>query len=193
MKENRRVSMTKNLLKESLLELLKEKSLQKITIKEICENADVNRSTFYLHYADQFALCNEIENDSVEKINDCLVKVSKKENRTQGLSEFLYYMKTNSELFKILFRPDFNNSFRVRFTEIAVKMLAEYDYHDNIPDSEKDYIFRFLFMGTLGMLEKWIENDFDKSPDELAEFIMALMPSITAVRRKMTTIKNAKF
>lgn len=184
MKESRRVTMTKNLLKESLLELLNDKPLPKITIKEICENADINRSTFYLHYQDQFALCDEIENDSVEKINTCLAKVSMKDNRIQGLTEFLYYMKSNGELFKILMRPDFNNSFRVRFTEVAVKKLAELDYHDNISDNDKDYIFRFMFMGTLGMLEKWIENDFDKSPDELSNFIIALMPSISLAMRK---------
>lgn len=184
MKESRRVTMTKNLLKDSLLELLREKPLPKITIKEICENADVNRSTFYLHYADQFALCDEIENDSVEKINTCLAKVSMKNNRIEGLTEFLAYMKANGELFKILMRPDFNNSFRVRFSEVAVKKLAELDYHDNVSEKDKDYIYRFIFMGTLGMLEKWVKNDFDLSPEDLASFIISLMPSITASLKK---------
>lgn len=184
MKESRRITMTKTLLKESLLELLKEKPLPKITIKEICENADVNRSTFYLHYVDQFALCDEIENDSVEKINTCLAKVSMENNRVEGLIEFLSYMKSNGELFKILMRPDFNNSFRVRFSEVAVKRLAELDYHNNVSNEDKDYIFRFMFMGVLGMLEKWIKDDFDQSPDELAAFILSLMPSISAAIRK---------
>ena len=47
MKENRRIQMTKKLLKESVFELMEQKPLNKITIKEICENADVNRTTFY--------------------------------------------------------------------------------------------------------------------------------------------------
>ncbi len=180
MKENRRTTMTKALLKDSLLELLKAKPLPKITIKEICENADINRSTFYLHYVDQFALCDEIENDSVEKINTCLAKVSMKGNRVEGLTEFLYYMKSNGELFEILMRPDFNNSFRVRFSEVAVKRLAELDYHDNVSSEDKDYIFRFMFMGVLGMLEKWVKDGFDKSPEEIAAFILSLIPSISA-------------
>lgn len=186
MKESRRVTMTKAMLKDSLLELMAKKPLSKISIKEICENADINRTTFYTHYTDQYALCDEIENDSVEKINTCLAKVSIRENRIQGLSEFLEYMKANGDLFKILMRSDFHNSFRVRFSEVAVKKLAELDYHENIPENEKDYIFRFMFMGTLGMLEKWIENDFDKSPDELAVFILSLMPSISASMKKIS-------
>lgn len=188
MKESRRITMTKNLLKESLLEILKSKPLPKITIKEICENADVNRSTFYLHYADQFALCDEIENDSVEKINTCLAKVSMKNNRVEGLTEFLAYMKSSGELFKILMRPDFNNSFRVRFTEVAIKRLAELDYHDNVSDEDKEYIFRFMFMGVLGMLEKWVKDDFDKSPEEIAAFILSLLPSISAALKKRTIL-----
>lgn len=188
MKESRRITMTKTLLKESLLELLKKKPLPKITIKEICENADINRSTFYLHYTDQFALCEEIENDSVEKINICLAKVSMKNNRVEGLTEFLAYMKSNGDLYKILMRPDFNNSFRVRFSEVAVKRLAELDYHDNVSAEDKDYIFRFMFMGVLGMLEKWIKDDFDKSPEEVAAFILSLLPSITSALKKRTIL-----
>ncbi|MGM9550630.1 MAG: TetR-like C-terminal domain-containing protein [Clostridia bacterium] len=188
MKENRRTTMTKTLLKDSLLELLRDKPLPKITIKEICENADVNRSTFYLHYQDPFALCAEIENDSIEKINTCLAKVSVKDNSVEGLSEFLSYMKANGELFKILMRPDFNNSFRVRFSEVAVKRLTELDYHDNLSAEDKDYIFRFMFMGALGIIEKWVKNDFDISPDNLAAFILSLMPSITESMRKRKQI-----
>lgn len=184
MKENRRITMTKNLLKDSLLELLKTKSLPKITIKEICENADINRSTFYLHYPDQFALCDEIENDIIERINTCLATLSLTNNRVEGLTEFLSYMKDNGDVFKIFMRPDFNNSFRVRFSTVAVKRLSELDYHTNVSAEDKDYIFRFMFMGVLGMLEKWIKDDFNSSPEEIAAFILALLPSITAVLKK---------
>lgn len=184
MKESRRITMTKNLLKDSLLEILETKPLPKITIKEICENADVNRSTFYLHYPDQFALCDEIENDIIERINTCLADVSLSNNRVEGLTEFLSYMKDNGHLFKIFMRPDFNNSFRVRFSSVAVKRLAELDYHSNLTEEDKDYIFRFMFMGVLGMLEKWIRDDFDLSPEEISAFILSLLPSITSALKK---------
>ena len=48
--ENRRSKMTKKLIKEALIELLSKEDLQHISVKRICENADLNRSTFYLHY-----------------------------------------------------------------------------------------------------------------------------------------------
>ena len=53
-KESRRVQMTKKLLRESVIELMEQKPLNKISIKDICDNADVNRTTFYKYYGEQF-------------------------------------------------------------------------------------------------------------------------------------------
>ena len=50
MKENRKIKYTKKVLSESLIELLKTKHISEITITELCENADINRTTFYRHY-----------------------------------------------------------------------------------------------------------------------------------------------
>ena len=61
--ENRRVQMTKRLLKEALLELLDEKPLEKISVTDVCRRADVNRSTFYAHYMDTTALLHEMEQE----------------------------------------------------------------------------------------------------------------------------------
>ena len=65
-KESRRVTMTKMLLKTALIELMQEKPFQQITIKELCEQADLNRTTFYLHYADQSAVLREIEDEATQ-------------------------------------------------------------------------------------------------------------------------------
>ena len=60
MSGNRRTQMTRQLFRDSLIELLQSKTFQKITVKEICEHADLNRTTFYLHYTDQEQLLDEI-------------------------------------------------------------------------------------------------------------------------------------
>jgi AcrR family transcriptional regulator len=66
MKTDARVRYTQRVLKGALLKLLAEKPINKITVKEVCELADVNRATFYAHYADCFALLANIENDLLE-------------------------------------------------------------------------------------------------------------------------------
>lgn len=68
MEENRRVRMTKRLLQDALMELLEEKPLEKITVTQVCQKADVNRSTFYAYYPDVGALLAELENGVLEQI-----------------------------------------------------------------------------------------------------------------------------
>lgn len=65
MKEDRRTRYTKNLIKDTLLELMHEKSFDKITVTELCRNAEINRGTFYLHYVDIYAVLDELEEDAL--------------------------------------------------------------------------------------------------------------------------------
>lgn len=62
-----RVQYTRTVLKNAMLTLLKEKSYEKITVKELCEAAEINRGTFYLHYASPVALLKDIENQFVSE------------------------------------------------------------------------------------------------------------------------------
>ncbi len=190
MRENRRVIMTKKLLKESLLELMSSKPLSKITIREICANADLNRTTFYAHYSDPFALYAEISNDAIEKTSVFLSQLSTDSNKINLLEEFLVYIKANEKVFRILLQTGADNSFKLRFIEICVSKLSKYDYHEGLSEEDKDYIFRFMFIGGLSVIEKWIENEFDKTPRQIAELIISLIPSITAVRRKQLHVAD---
>lgn len=184
MRESRRVTMTKTMLKDSLLELMSKKPLAKISIKEICDNADINRTTFYTHYTDQFALCTEIESDAIEKTSDYLKKVTIDSSKIGFLSDYLHYIKENGHLIKTLLHSGCENNFRLRFVEISVAKLMEFDTHTNLSPTDRDYIFRYIFMGAMSIVEKWLDNDFDKPVNELARLIIALVPSITETQKK---------
>ena len=62
-KTDHRVRYTKMVIKESLLKLLTERSINKVTVTDICSEAGINRNTFYTHYANQFELLSTIENE----------------------------------------------------------------------------------------------------------------------------------
>ena len=72
--EGRRVKMTKALLKSSLIELMKTKSIHTISIKEICSGADINRSTFYRHYNTQYDLYDEIVHELLASLIEAYTK-----------------------------------------------------------------------------------------------------------------------
>ncbi|MBQ3999961.1 MAG: helix-turn-helix transcriptional regulator, partial [Oscillospiraceae bacterium] len=50
--ENQRVRLTKRMLKDALISLMQDRPFDRITVKRLCEEAGINRTTFYLHYAD---------------------------------------------------------------------------------------------------------------------------------------------
>ena len=66
--ENRRVQMTKRLLKEALLELLEQTELAGISVTAVCEAADVHRSTFYKYYREPSDVLRDIEKDVLDQI-----------------------------------------------------------------------------------------------------------------------------
>lgn len=71
-KTDARVRYTRRVLKESFLTLLREKPVNRITVKEVCELAELNRATFYTHYSDCFALLESIEQDLLDAFQQSL-------------------------------------------------------------------------------------------------------------------------
>ena len=71
-KSDARVRYTQRVIKEAFLSLLREKPVNKITVKEVCELAELNRATFYSHYSDCFALMESIEQELLEAFGQSL-------------------------------------------------------------------------------------------------------------------------
>ena len=69
MKTDRRIKYTKMVLKEALIEILQERPVERVTVKEICDRADVNRSTFYVHYGSPQELLESICRELCEEIS----------------------------------------------------------------------------------------------------------------------------
>ena len=94
-KSDARVRYTQHALKQALLTLLKEKSVNKITVKEVCELAELNRATFYSHYSDCFALLEAIENELLEAFAQSLTLI--KSFDVAALIEAIYDMIGKNE------------------------------------------------------------------------------------------------
>jgi AcrR family transcriptional regulator len=94
--------MPVTVLYESLMELMKEKPISKISIKEICDLSEMSRFTFYLHYQDQFELLADIEKDVLENTEKALGNFDGSLNTKEGIAVFLEYLRENKETFGVL-------------------------------------------------------------------------------------------
>ena len=164
---NRRTQMTRLLLKTALTELMREKPFSQITIKEICEQADLNRTTFYLHYADQSALLADVEEEVQQKTLEYLRNTKPTDDAPSLIEAFLRYIQEHAGLFRILLCDTGSEDFRGRFIQNTLESLRL-----NIPMScspeEEPYVLCFLMQGSVHMIMEWIKRDFDIDAKQLA-------------------------
>ena len=173
---DRRTKYTQMVIKETFIELLKEKAIKKITVSEICEKADINRATFYRYYLDVYDLLDKIEKDFVDK-----VKLASDDNTDYSVSTFAKDLLTafteDKDLAKVLFYTNDNN---IYFLNDIMKLAYEkckgkwQKDISNLPDEDVEYAASFIFNGALGIINYWVLNDFDKSVDEIAQIIEKL-------------------
>ncbi|MFA5562367.1 MAG: TetR-like C-terminal domain-containing protein [Eubacteriales bacterium] len=177
-KTDRRVKYTKKVLRESLVQLLQTKPLARITIKEICEGADINRGTFYTHYSDQFDLLHKIEEETVTDIlaylDGCAYQ-EKEAEATQMLHSILLYVKVNASLIKVLLGNNGDIDFRRSIMDIVYKHCISYwEKSQAIPRPLADYAFEFIVTGSLGILERWLQHGCVEKERALAQLIVGL-------------------
>ena len=166
--ENRRSKMTRKVFRESLTELMLEKGLQKISVNEICKRADMNRSTFYAHYEDQYDLLREIEDDFLNQLKKTVLE-SDLQNFSQKFEGYLGYLYRNGKLFCLLLQED--GGFRSRILESAFFLYGQRKESGEIPYDDPLAKQKLLFMsgGSLLLLEKWINAETPVSEIEIAK------------------------
>lgn len=172
-KNNRRTQITKMLLKTSLIEVMRHKTINQITIKEICEKADLNRSTFYLHYTDQFALLEDIENEIIHTTFEYLQNVSPNLDTLTYIETFLNYVKKNVVIFETLLCHQETSGFQDLFiNKILEQLKANLPF--NCSDEIKSYIYSFLLYGCMHIIIDWINHDFDLPTASVSHLIFEL-------------------
>ena len=98
---NRSVRQTKQRLYEALIHLLQQKSLREITVRELTELAGISRGTFYFHYADIYALMEQMESVQLarlESLMDNLIPNISREDVPPALTALFSYMNDNPEV-----------------------------------------------------------------------------------------------
>jgi len=111
--EDRRVKRTKRVLRECLFSLLEEKSIDEITVKELTEAADVNRSTFYFYYNDINDMMMQIQNEIFEVFEESVMSKEGKFITTEDFRDyilrFLLFCKEYEKICKFVISNDPNN------------------------------------------------------------------------------------
>lgn len=171
---DRRTKYTKNIIKETFINLLEQKEINKITVSEICKIADINRSTFYRYYLDVYDLLSKIQEELVNKLKN--IKSNKKYTVESFSEEILNVFLEEKKLIKILFDTNENIYFLNTILEVAYQKCKEtwLEENKNLNEEEIEYASVFIFNGALGIVNFWVKNNFDKPVNEIVETINVL-------------------
>lgn len=174
-KIDQRVRLTRNLLKNALVQLMQEQHISKISIRALCEVADINRSTFYMHYTDQYDLLNKVQQEALDNLNKYLSKQTLNENHPisiQVLTRVLDYIKENLELFKALLSKNCDFTFQKNLIELAQVISSQ--QNQSLDVRTQEYVKIFGFTGAISMLQKWLHDGTNESPAQMAEFVVQI-------------------
>ena len=174
------------LMDEALINLLEKKDINYITIKEICKNAGVNRSTFYLHYESIYELLEETIEYTNKKFISYFNKETKdfiKEIETTSLQElnliqeqylkpYLTFIKENKNIFKAsLTSPNTTRSIE-KYKSLEEHILIPIIKRYNIKDKKINYILSFYLQGIIAIIKEWISDNCNESTEFIEQIII---------------------
>ncbi|MCD7729690.1 MAG: TetR/AcrR family transcriptional regulator [Clostridia bacterium] len=177
MKENQRVTITKRMLKESLLALLKEKDLDSITVSELCSRAQINRTTFYRYYKLPADVFSEIEKGLVEDMQAAIDGIKTEADAKNYLLKLCRDCQDKSGIVGYFLRYDFGNNHASVLGNLYKN--SERNFFDRT-DSEDEYskiVGTYFAGGSYFILRMWAEGEIERTPEEMASLLFKLMTS----------------
>lgn len=169
----------------AFLELLEKKDMEYITVKEICEAAGVNRSTFYLHYetiddllAESVQYMNQQFQEHmklsaekfVSKIRECPLEELYLVTPTY-LIPYLEYIRQNKRLFRTALKNSgslrLDGTYRRMMRHVFLPILERL----RVPEADREYMVAFYISGLMAILSEWLKHDCEDS----IEHICAIM------------------
>ena len=166
---DRRVIYTKKLLRDSLLSLMEEKPVSRISVTELCKIAGVNRGTFYSHYREPKDVLDNMEEELFGDIGEILSTFSDARDIFRAIVMTLH---RNRIACRMLISHNGDPECIARIEKISLNYFEEHLHNKlNIDPTAARYLHAFMFSGTVAVLREWLINDPGRSPEEIAEII----------------------
>lgn len=168
-------SQTKYKFAYALIELIKQKPLDKVTVKDITEKAELTRQTFYRNFKDKFDLVNwYFEKLCLKSFKEMGISCTLRE----GLIKKFTFIKSEREFFSEAFRYEDCNS------------VMEYDYECiyafyrnvvnaklTVVEADLDFLLRMYCRGSIEMTVEWVRNGMKQDIENIVDLLMEALPA----------------
>lgn len=178
-KNNQRTRISKMLLKNALLDLLNETgNVSKISVRELCERAELNRSTFYAHYSEPKDLLAELEDEILSATNNYIMNIGKENHigAHRFLCAFLEYIQQNDKQLRTLLIDLQDSGFRNRFMQQSILQFIN-NLNIELDKEYEQFIFSYILNGSTSIIVQWIRSDYRMSSEKLCAFLFDINES----------------
>lgn len=174
-KTDRRVIKTKRAIRNAFAELLSEKDINEITIKDISDAAEINRKTFYSYYAGVYQLVDEIENEIVSAFNDALRGVDFNRdlhNPYDIFKKLTAILNSDMDFYGYLMKTEYNSNLISKIVatlkdNIKKEFAAQIPIDENTLDIAVDY----AVSGIVTVYQRWFNSDRKQSIEDISRTV----------------------
>jgi AcrR family transcriptional regulator len=174
--EDRRTRKTTKAIKMALVKLMLEHDISKITIKEIADEADINRGTFYAHYHDVYEVLEQIEDEIIHTLYELIDEYDFQALTYSTLPLFLKFsevLNEDREFSQLLFL----NESSITFLNKLKRLLKDKIIYDNIQHIDQRNLeafscsITFVASGTIELYKEWFKGNIHMTIEELSKTI----------------------
>lgn len=176
---------TARLMDEALIALLEEKDFEYITVKEICEKAGVNRSTFYLHYE----TLDDLVREAMEMVNERFVSYFPQEpdiltgeisdRSLEGLvfitgeylKPYLQFTRDNKNIYRATLRNPSGMRVEAQYKNLRDHIIEPILERFEIPSALRKYFVAFYIEGLAAIIKEWLNCDCQDSVETVVTAI----------------------
>lgn len=181
-RQERRVRRTRAMILNGFIQLMQQKPVKDISVRELADLVDINRSTFYLHYTDIYDLLEQTENALMEQFL-AIIDIDKKEHTLQEFSKklerFFTVLSENQPLCRALMSPNgdiaFVRKLETLIAENGIKTLRMISDEKELDAQDLEYVTSFFLSGCIGMVDIWLQNNCKQTAQHMAVLSMNLL------------------
>lgn len=176
-----RTRVTRLLIRKAFTDLLRQKPMQSISVKELCALAGINRGTFYTHYSDLYDLLEQMESDMMADFQKALEPMLSAKDRNvhpvEITTEIFQCLKDNADLCTVTLGEHGDKKFVMRLIHMSqeIYMEAYAHYFTHATPKQLSYFYAFVSAGCIGLLRKWLDDGMLEPANEIAQMAESLM------------------
>lgn len=176
-KIDRRIKRTKKIMTEALIDILKNKNVESVTVSELAKKADITRTTFYQYYRDPVEMLEKLQNEIAMDLNRIVEQTEGGDARGffSLLFNFFYEDKSRAEILSFTIRD--KKGYEKMGYEIHKRYMLRWKdklLDDNLKQYE--YYRYYIIFGCIAVVENWVEHGMIETPEEMTEIATSLLP-----------------